>query len=84
MRCATRPRECRGASRAAYSAGMTTRNETPWVLPLRGRDPREKHRASTPLELLFDLTFVVAISTAAAQLHHALTAAHGARSSAIR
>jgi low temperature requirement protein LtrA len=55
---------------------MTTRNETPWVLPLTGRDPREKHRASTPLELFFDLTFVVAIATAAAQLHHALSEGH--------
>lgn len=39
---------------------------------MRGRDPGEEHRASTPLELLFDLTFVVAVSQAAAQLHHAL------------
>jgi low temperature requirement protein LtrA len=41
---------------------------------MRGRDPREAHRASTPLELLFDLCFVVAVSQAAAQLHHALSA----------
>ncbi|WP_456034706.1 low temperature requirement protein A [Streptomyces rochei] len=43
---------------------------------MRGRDPREKHRAATPLELLFDLTFVVAVSQAAAQLHHALAEDH--------
>jgi len=36
----------------------------------RGRDPQEPHRVSTPLELLFDLSFVVAIALAAAQLHH--------------
>lgn len=36
----------------------------------RGRDPHEAHRASTPLELLFDLSFVVAIALAAEQLHH--------------
>jgi low temperature requirement protein LtrA len=30
-----------------------------------GRDPGEAHRASTPLELLYDLTIVVAIGTAA-------------------
>ena len=36
----------------------------------RGRDINEAHRASTPLELLFDLTFVVAIALAASQLHH--------------
>ncbi|MFE5074646.1 low temperature requirement protein A [Streptomyces halstedii] len=39
---------------------------------MRGRDPGEEHRTSTPLELLFDLTFVVAVSQAALQLHHAL------------
>ncbi|MFD7921397.1 low temperature requirement protein A [Streptomyces sp. NPDC059740] len=43
---------------------------------MRGRDPEEEHRASTPLELLFDLTFVVAVSQAATQLHHALTEGH--------
>jgi len=47
----------------------------PWRLPLDGRDPDEEHRASTPLELLFDLSFVVAVSAAAAALHHDL--AHG-------
>ena len=29
---------------------------------MTGRDPNEAHRAATPLELLFDLTFVVAFS----------------------
>jgi low temperature requirement protein LtrA len=43
---------------------------------MTGRDPGEPHRASTPLELLFDLTFVVAVARAAAQLHHALTEGH--------
>ncbi|MFI8999019.1 low temperature requirement protein A [Streptomyces sp. NPDC053542] len=43
---------------------------------MQGRDPGEEHRASTPLELLFDLTFVVAISQAAAELHHALAEGH--------
>ena len=33
-----------------------------------GRDPEEQHRASTPLELLYDLTIVVAFGTAADQL----------------
>ena len=37
----------------------------------RGRDIHEQHRTATPLELLFDLTFVVAVALAAAQLHHA-------------
>jgi low temperature requirement protein LtrA len=37
-----------------------------------GRDPGEEHRASTPLELLFDLCFVVAVAAASAQLHHGI------------
>jgi low temperature requirement protein LtrA len=55
---------------------MTTGNTTPWARPLSGRDPAEAHRASTPLELFFDLTFVVAIASAAAQLHHGLSEGH--------
>ncbi|MGE3854668.1 MAG: low temperature requirement protein A [Planctomycetota bacterium] len=39
------------------------------------RDPAEPHRPATPLELLFDLCFVVAIAQAASGLHHAM--AHG-------
>lgn len=41
-----------------------------------GRDPHESHRVATPLELLFDLTFVVAFGTAANELAHALAADH--------
>jgi low temperature requirement protein LtrA len=41
-----------------------------------GRDPNEEHRASTPLELLFDLTFVVAFSQAGAQTAHLLELGH--------
>jgi low temperature requirement protein LtrA len=44
----------------------------PWHIPMTGRDPDEAHRASTPLELLFDLCFVVAVSQAAGALHHDL------------
>jgi len=40
---------------------------------MRGRDVHESHRASTPLELLFDLTAVVAVAAAAGRLHHGLT-----------
>ncbi len=36
------------------------------------RDRNQAERASTPLELLFDLCFVVAVAQAAARLHHAL------------
>ena len=48
----------------------------PWRLPLDVRDPDEEHRASTPLELLFDLSFVVAVAAAAAALHHDLASGH--------
>jgi len=40
------------------------------------RDPDEQHRTSTPLELLFDLCFVVAVSQAAAQLARGLEEGH--------
>ena len=43
---------------------------------MSGRDIHESHRVSTPLELLFDLTFVVAIAAAASQLHHAAAGHH--------
>ncbi|QFG27091.1 low temperature requirement protein A [Actinomadura sp. WMMB 499] len=43
---------------------------------MRGRDPGEEHRSATPLELLFDLTFVVAVAQAAAGLHHELAEGH--------
>jgi low temperature requirement protein LtrA len=41
---------------------------------LTGRDPHEAHRASTPLELLYDLTIVVAFGTAANELAHYVAA----------
>jgi len=43
---------------------------------MRARSPHEPHRVATPLELLFDLVFVVAISEAASGLHHAVAQAH--------
>ncbi|MGE0488206.1 MAG: low temperature requirement protein A [Vulcanimicrobiota bacterium] len=42
---------------------------------MQPRNPHEQHRAATPLELLFDLCFVVAIASGAGELHHALS--HG-------
>lgn len=39
------------------------------------RDVHQHHRASTPLELLFDLVTVIAVAAAAGELHHG--AAHG-------
>jgi low temperature requirement protein LtrA len=43
---------------------------------MTGRDPAQAHRAATPLELLFDLTFVVAFSQASSQLAHLLAEGH--------
>ena len=45
----------------------------------RGRDIHEQHRTATPLELLFDLSFVVAIALAASQLHHGVMEHHTGR-----
>jgi low temperature requirement protein LtrA len=39
-------------------------------VPMVGRSPDEEHRSASPLELLFDLTFVVAVSKIAGQLSH--------------
>ena len=41
-----------------------------------GRDRHEVHRVATPLELLFDLTFVISFGVAASQLAHALAEGH--------
>jgi low temperature requirement protein LtrA len=41
-----------------------------------GRDPHEQHRTATPLELLFDLTFVIAFGLASSQFAHALAEGH--------
>ncbi len=46
------------------------------LLPMTPRDTGEEHRASTPLELLFDLCFVVAVAQAGRQLDAALAAGH--------
>ena len=40
------------------------------LVRMRGRDLRERHRSATPLELLFDLAFVVAFGQAGNELAH--------------
>jgi len=52
---------------------------TPPALRMAPRDPREPHRVASPLELLFDLCFVVAVAQASAHLHSGLTGAHFVR-----
>ena len=41
-----------------------------------GRDPNQFHRVATPLELLFDLTFVIAFGFAASRFAYALSEGH--------
>jgi low temperature requirement protein LtrA len=40
---------------------------------MAGRDPSEVHRVATPLELLFDLTFVIGFGVTASEFAHALS-----------
>ena len=78
-----------GPDRSTLTAG-TERNDlsfarrasnAPWHVPMAGRDPEEPYRSSTPLELLFDLCFVVAVAQAAGALHHDLVEARSATAS---
>jgi low temperature requirement protein LtrA len=46
------------------------------VSRMGGRDPHEEHRSATPLELFFDLTFVIAFSVAGSQFAHAVAEDH--------
>lgn len=43
---------------------------------MRARDPHEPNRTATPLELLFDLTFVVAVAAAVPELAHLIVDGH--------
>jgi low temperature requirement protein LtrA len=43
---------------------------------MQPRDPHEAHRTATPLELFFDLAYVVAIAQAGIGLHHAEAEGH--------
>ncbi|MFF7204709.1 low temperature requirement protein A [Streptomyces sp. NPDC008141] len=58
---------------------MTSSATGPGFGPLRRMTPRsrdEEHRSATPLELFFDLCFVVAVAQAGLQLVHALAEGH--------
>jgi low temperature requirement protein LtrA len=46
------------------------------LVPMTGRDPQEPGRVSSPLELLFDLTFVVAVGTAASRFAELIAEGH--------
>jgi low temperature requirement protein LtrA len=43
---------------------------------MASRDSHEEHRAATPLELFFDLCFVVAVALASSGLHHEVSEGH--------
>ena len=43
---------------------------------MSGRDPHERHWVATPLELLIDLTFMVAFGIAAWEFAHMLAEDH--------
>src|SRR5688500_3700331 len=58
-------------------AGGTEPSGTRVRVRMRERPTDEPHRASSPLELLFDLTFVVAVASITAQLAHGIAAGHG-------
>ncbi|MFD5318429.1 low temperature requirement protein A [Streptomyces sp. NPDC127098] len=45
-------------------------SSAPLHRPMAARDPEEEHRVATPLELFFDLCFVVAVAQIAGELHH--------------
>ncbi|MFI7586147.1 low temperature requirement protein A [Spongisporangium articulatum] len=49
-----------------------------WTVPMRARDAGEGHRTATVLELLFDLTFVVAAASVATELAHDVADGHAA------
>jgi low temperature requirement protein LtrA len=63
------------ANAPSHHATHSARLRTPMI----ARSPHELHRVSTPLELFFDLVFVVAISQAASGLHHAIGEGHAAQ-----
>lgn len=43
---------------------------------MQGRDVDENHRVATPLELFYDLIFVIAVGACASSLHHSLAEHH--------
>jgi low temperature requirement protein LtrA len=51
-------------------------SRVPRARRMTGRDPHAPHRSATPLELLFDLAFVVAFGVASDQAAHAVVEDH--------
>jgi low temperature requirement protein LtrA len=57
-------------------AHQTDKVEVHRIRKMSGRDPDETHRVATPLELLFDLTFVIGFGIAASEFAHQLAEDH--------
>lgn len=55
---------------------MSTPTDSHRLVPMPPRDPHAPGRVASSLELFFDLVFVVAVSIASVQLHHALAEGH--------
>jgi hypothetical protein len=69
------------ASHHPYRNDAQTMDQLTQVAPRLTQPARvlaDSHRASTPLELLFDLVIVIAIAALTAAFHHALADGHGA------
>lgn len=70
----------KGTTSMSTSSAPTGQHERPRInhplRPMSGRDPHETGRAASPLELLFDLTFVVAFANAGVYGAHALENGH--------
>ncbi len=60
----------------ATPAARSARTLAHGIRQMSGRDPEEKGRAATPLELLFDLTFVVAFANAGNEMAHMVAGGH--------
>ena len=55
---------------------MSEQPKRRFLTPMVGRSADEQFRVSTPLELFFDLCFVVAVSQGAGPLHHSIAEHH--------
>lgn len=62
----------------SQSPDIATVFRAPWRRTMTARDPDEPERSATPLELLFDLCFVVAVAQAAGELAHGIEENHAA------
>jgi len=51
----------------------------PWCQAVAVRNPAADHRQCTPLELLFDLCFVVSVAALVVELHHEVVNGHSER-----